>query len=195
MHACHAVGAQGCGCISNRELSDLARGKNSGLRRLTKQVMQSGFGHHVTSVLIGLCARIVVATTRWTTLGVAELEQNYLRAVRRVIVVMWHNRVVLMPFAWTFRDHQLTVLISDHRDRRLTGKILQAASVDCIRVPATAGVHSTPQHQNMLKTSTVREILRHVRKGRTISVVGDGPTGPRFHLKPSAIELVRLCKA
>ena len=173
----------------------LTAGKKSRVKHLTKQVIRSELGHSLASRLIGLCAQLVYRTTRWTRLGGQEFEERFLQNGRRVIVLMWHNRVVLLPFAWRFRNHQLTVLISDHRDGRLTSSILDAAGVDHIRVPATASVHSTPQLQTQLKTSTVREILRHVKMGRTISFVGDGPTGPRFVLKPSVIDLARLCKA
>ena len=190
-----AIGGKGRTPTQFVEMVVLAAGTKSRLKHLIKEMIQNEFGHRIASSLIGLCAKFVYRTSRWSCPGRNELEQNFLQNGRRVIALMWHNRVALMPFGWSYRNHQLTALISDHRDGRLTTSILDAAGVHHIRVPATTSTHSTPQRQTRLKASTVREILKQVEMGRTISFVGDGPTGPRFVLKPSVIDLARLCKA
>ena len=128
-------------------------------------------------------------------MGSDEGRIAFLEAGRRIHVLLWHNRVALMPFGWKFRDYPLTVLISDHRDGRLIARALDAAGVDHIRVPASALGPRTRFGHTMVKASTAREIRRESASGKTISVVGDGPTGPRFVLKPFVIDLARLCDA
>ena len=171
------------------------RRKRSFRSRFVMRLLQTAPAHRVASWLISRYAKFVVRTSRWTYMGLDEGRAAFLESGRRAHVLFWHNRVALMPFGWKFDDHPLTVLISDHRDGRLVSQVLDAAGVDHIRVPASAFGPRTRSGHMSLKLSTALEIRRQSAEGKTISVVGDGPTGPRFVLKPFVIDLARLCDA
>ncbi len=180
----------------SRQDSTIAPRRNRSVgSRFVKRVMQTAAAHRLASWLIAQYARFVVRTSRWTFIGSDEGRIAFLEAGRRVHVLLWHDRVVLMPFGWKFRDYPLTVLISDHRDGRMMSSVLDAAGVGQIRVPASALGARTRFGHVLLKASTARQIRRESASGKTISVIGDGPTGPRHVLKPFVIELARLCDA
>lgn len=164
-------------------------------KRISRRLLDNSIVHRFLSALIGYYAKFVFITSRWTYVGYEEGRKKYLEPGRRIVVLLWHNRVALMPLGWKYPDYPLTVLISDHRDGRLASGVLRQAGVGCIRVPTSARGDRTHEQHMAVRASTVREILRHVGEGRTISVVGDGPSGPRFRLKHSAIDLARICDA
>jgi hypothetical protein len=166
----------------------------SPVSRLVKALTRASAAHRVLSWLISRYARFVIATSRWTYIGIDTNLDAFLRAGRRAHVLLWHNRILLMPFAWRFPDFELTVLISDHRDGRLVARVLDAAGVNHMRVPASALGERNAFGHTALKAATAREIRRLSASGQTISVIGDGPTGPRFVLKPFVIDLARLCE-
>ncbi len=169
--------------------------KRSYASRLLTSILRTEIAHTMVSWLICQYARFVVATSCWTYMGVEENRSAILEAGRPVHVVLWHNRVLLMPLGWKFKDFQLTVLISDHRDGRLVVRLIDKAGVDHIRVPTSAIAERSRFGHTMVKAATARAIRAESASGKTISVIGDGPTGPRFHLKPFIIDLARLCDA
>lgn len=164
------------------------------MSRLLSRVMRNPAVHRVLGWSIAQYMRFVFHTTRWSHERIPDAVEH-LRAGRRVVIVLWHNRVAMMPFGWRWPEHPLTALISDHRDGRLLAEALSAAGVGHIRVPANQMGMRDNAEDLMLKLDTARSIRAAMNAGSTIGVVGDGPRGPRFRLKPAVLLLARMTNA
>ena len=94
----------------------------------------------------------------------------------RCILMLWHNRLAIVPFVLSryTPDILYAALVSASRD----GDILSSIILSCkngrtIRVP----------HQG--RYQALREIVRHVEERKQIVIITpDGPRGPRYELKP-----------
>jgi lysophospholipid acyltransferase (LPLAT)-like uncharacterized protein len=117
------------------------------------------------------------------TMRIEYRHADVLDRVRRehghYILAFWHSRFVLMPFAYP--GGRIVVLVSRHRDGRMTGEILRRFGLECAWGSSTAG-----------GAGALRDILRRVRAGYDVGVTPDGPRGPRRRAKPGVVATARL---
>jgi lysophospholipid acyltransferase (LPLAT)-like uncharacterized protein len=99
-----------------------------------------------------------------------------------VIYVVWHDRLLLLPYLYGHRGSR--VLASRSRDGELVARWIRRFGLEPVRGSSTRG-----------GGEALRLLTRALRSGHEVVVVPDGPKGPREVLKPGVIALARLTGA
>ena len=132
--------------------------------------------------------RALGATLRMAVHGLEHV-QPFWASPRPVIYVVWHGRVLLMPWinAWLRRHHEgrgATVLVSLSRDGALAAVYARCFGLAVVRGSSSRG-----------GGAAVRVLAERLRKGEDVALVPDGPRGPRRQLQPGAVVLAALTRA
>jgi lysophospholipid acyltransferase (LPLAT)-like uncharacterized protein len=99
-----------------------------------------------------------------------------------VIYVVWHGRILLLPYLYGHRGAH--VLTSRSRDGELVARWIRGFGLEPVRGSSSRG-----------GGAALRELTRALRAGGEVVVVPDGPRGPREVLKPGVLALARLSGA
>jgi lysophospholipid acyltransferase (LPLAT)-like uncharacterized protein len=121
--------------------------------------------------------RVWAKTSRITVLG----EEGYRKAKeegRPIILIIWHNRLLLVPYF--FRKRGITGLVSPSGDGEI---IAQIGLRWGFRVVRGSGSHS------MVRPWI--EMKQDLKKGGELIIIPDGPRGPDRRLKPGALKLAQ----
>lgn len=129
--------------------------------------------------LLGMLAlaalRFLGLTTRMSFHNMEVLEDNWRRG-RPMVLVAWHGRVIMLPFA--YRGPGVCVMNSTHRDGQIISRAISRFGI------GIAGGSST--RRAVAGTLGLARALRH---GNDIALVPDGPRGPAGVAKPGAVAL------
>ena len=123
----------------------------------------------------------ILATCRYRAHG----EENLRRLTEGnmpVIFALWHGR--LLPCTYHHRNQGIVTLISQHRDGEYIARIVQRWGYTAVRGSSTRG-----------GSPAFRQLLRHLRAGRSLAITPDGPQGPRERMKPGPLLLAQLSGA
>lgn len=133
----------------------------------------------VIAPITGLIGYFVIlllrSTIRFQTAGFSHFSER--KASRKNLVVcLWHNQLLFMPFMWSGRWGGAYAIVSRSRDGERIAAILRFFGIGTIRGSSTRG-----------GTSVLRQILA-MTKSRESSffVTPDGPMGPPFKVKDGA---------
>ncbi len=151
------------------------------MRGLLRRILRHPALHPLRCHLLSLYIRLVFHSSRWDYIGFDSRDALY-DSPAPCVIILWHNRLAMMPYAWDTRRRKLTVIGSGHRDGRLALGIMKHFGVDGI-VSAEQGGGS------------VRMALRKLRGGGAIGITPDGPRGPALEIKPGADLLCRISGA
>lgn len=99
-----------------------------------------------------------------------------------VIYVVWHARLLLMPYLYRGRD--LTALISRSQDGEMLARLVRRFGFLPVRGSSARG-----------GAAGLRSLLRALAKGHSVVLVPDGPRGPSETVKPGVVVLARLSGA
>jgi len=138
--------------------------------------------------LAALVVRLLATTLSLTTRGIEDVSPLW-KGGRPLIYVVWHERVLLMPWisAWLRRTQgapTVTALASHSRDGELASGYARRFGLEVVRGSSSRG-----------GAVAVRTLARTLFGGRHIALVPDGPRGPRHRLQPGAIALAALTGA
>jgi len=95
-----------------------------------------------------------------------------------LIFTFWHGR--LLPLSWAYRNHNIQVLASEHRDGDLLARTIKFLGFGNVRGSSTRG-----------GTRAIREMVQAIHEGYDVGITVDGPVGPRYVVKPGPIEVAR----
>ncbi len=112
-------------------------------------------------------------------------EEGYRRAKaagRPIILVIWHNRLMLAPFF--FRKRRIAALVSPSKDGEIIAQIAQGWR---FRIVRGSGSHAMAR--------AWVEMKRDLKKGAELIIIPDGPKGPDRKLKPGALKLAQETNA
>ncbi|MGR3341710.1 MAG: lysophospholipid acyltransferase family protein [Paracoccaceae bacterium] len=163
-------------------MADTAEVKLS-LRQRLDRIVQSGSAHRLLVWISSSYLGFVYRTTQWNSLGFEEFVQS-LNDGTPVILVTWHGRLSMMPYAWDWKTWQFTVLGFDHPAAKVMGDTARKR-----------GIHLLPLSRKSSNTGVLRHAVKAYRAGQCIGVTPDGPMGPHMVMKPGAVELAALCGA
>ncbi len=124
-----------------------------------------------------LFLRVWAKSSRIAVLG----ENEYLRAKeegRPIILIIWHNRLMLAPFF--FRKREIAALVSPSKDGEIIAQIAQGWR---FRIVRGSGSHS------MVRAWI--EMKQDLKKGGELIIIPDGPRGPDRQLKPGALKMAQ----
>jgi lysophospholipid acyltransferase (LPLAT)-like uncharacterized protein len=96
-----------------------------------------------------------------------------------VIVAFWHDRLILLPFAYR-GPKGMRALISSSRDGELIARTVAKLGLGAIRGSSTRG-----------GTEALAALLASLQDGYDVGITPDGPRGPRHVLKAGVVELAR----
>ena len=152
-----------------------------------KQVFKSDAAKGLVCWLVSLGLRLVHLTGRWTVEG-DEAARALWRDKKPFILCFWHNRLLMMPFAWNppwgaggKKGAPINMLISAHQDGQLIA-----------RTVGHFGIATIAGSDNRNTTSAMRAMVRAVRAGQWIGITPDSPPGPRMRAKNGVAALARL---
>jgi len=131
--------------------------------------------------LIAAALRLLYATVRLEYVSGDALLDRWSRG-ERTIVTFWHNRVLMMPRAYTGR--KMCIMNSHSRDGEIATRALARFGIDSVRGSASQG-----------GAAGFMRLVNAFRRGSDLAVVPDGPRGPRYTVKAGVIHLARLTGA
>lgn len=123
----------------------------------------------VQSFFAGLIEKLVRRAYRrssWDRIGFEPLEES-LRQGEPVIVVLWHQRLMMSPYLFPVELGPIFTLTSAARAGRMAGLFQTRFGME------TVAMNSRQRHVAMS-----REILGKIRQGYSIGIAADGPRGP-----------------
>jgi hypothetical protein len=126
----------------------------------------------------GAFIRALGATWRYRVHGREHLEEAR-RIHPQVVYAFWHGR--LLPLAYLHRDENSRVVASEHHDGELLARTIRFLGLGHVKGSSTRG-----------GTKAILALADSVRDGYNAALTVDGPRGPRFQVKPGAIEVAKL---
>ncbi len=123
----------------------------------------------VQSFVAGLIERYVrraFRRSKWDRIGFEPLEAS-LRANEPVIVVLWHQRLMMSPYLFPTNLGKIFSLTSEARAGQLAGLF-----------QTKFGFETVAMSTNRRHVAMSREILGKMREGYSIGIAADGPSGP-----------------
>lgn len=134
-------------------------------RWLRKRLFKTHFVQSSLSALLALYLWI----THWRLkIYDAAHVKPYWTQKKPIIVVFWHNRMALAPFAWQ-SALPFSMLISLHADGALIARVIGWFGLGSLRVQENARLNA---------------LVRQIRKGHSVGITPDGPEGPAEQAKP-----------
>jgi len=147
--------------------------------RVGKRILKSDSVRRFLCWLISLYLRVVYNTSRWR-----HSEEEYLKPLvdkgEPFIIALWHNRVVMMPYAWR-KPKPISIFTSDHRDGRLVAYTM-----------GWFGFNAVFGSTQRTELKTIRRIVRSLKSGTLLGITPDGPRGPRMRLKSGVVAMAKL---
>ncbi len=131
------------------------------------------FGH--------LAVLILGATWRLRVTGFDGAE-SYMRARKPLVMVTWHGR--LIGSTYHCRKRNVVAMISQHRDGELVSQVVEKIGYETVRGSSTRG-----------GSAAALSMIDKVRAGQTAAMIGDGPRGPIYKLKPGAAYIALMSGA
>ena len=128
--------------------------------------------------LIYLAVRALFATMQINVIG-REIPRPFHDREEGVIVVFWHNRLLMCPFAYEGKD--MNVLISSHGDGELIANTMKRFGFNTVRGSSSKG-----------GVEAMRELVRLVRKNSDLAITPDGPRGPAEVVKQGVAHVARV---
>ena len=132
--------------------------------------------------------RLVGVTWRVKVVGAREVERCW-REGRPVIYIVWHGRILLVP--WLNQRLRRTrgartplVLASRSRDGELVARYVKHFGLSVVRGSSSRG-----------GGAALRALVAAIRDGVDVAIVPDGPRGPREQLQPGVVALAALTGA
>lgn len=138
-----------------------------------KPRLVAGAGGGLLSALLDTC--------RVEQKGTDNFERFH-REGRPVVFVLWHGR--LLPCTYWNRHQELVTLVSQHRDGEYIARIVERWGYTAVRGSSSRR-----------GAGALRELVRHVRGGRSLAITPDGPRGPRQKIKAGALLAAQLSGA
>ncbi len=133
---------------------------------LRKKIADSPRVQSFFAQLIEKLVRRAYGKSQWQRVGFEPMEAS-LRDGEPVIVVLWHQRLMMSPYLFPTELGDIATLTSAARAGRMAGLFQSRFGMRTIAMSS---------HQRHVAMS--REILGRIREGCSIGIAADGPRGP-----------------
>ncbi|HEV7590515.1 MAG TPA: lysophospholipid acyltransferase family protein [Longimicrobium sp.] len=141
--------------------------------RPSEQTTELRAHQDVVAALGSVALNALMSTCRYQREGVEHYDQFW-RQGKPVIFTLWHGR--LLPCTHFHRQQGVVTLISQHRDGEYITRVVRRWGFTAVRGSTTRG-----------GLDALRELIQHVRAGRSLAITPDGPKGPREKMKPGPV--------
>lgn len=132
----------------------------------------------VLPALIYRIVRLLYASMRIRVVG-GEIPRQFHDRGEGVIVVFWHNRLLMCPFAYMGKD--MNVLVSRHGDGEIMVNAMKGFGFRPVRGSSSKG-----------GAEALRELVRLVFNNSDLGITPDGPRGPREVVKQGVAHVARI---
>ena len=143
---------------------------------MIKKFFQNKYIQNLVGFLISLYIKICFNTSLWYVRNNKELE-NHIEKNSKIIVIFWHNRLLMAPFCWNYNNN-FKMLISSHRDGRIIS-----------RAVSHLGIETIQGSSNKNKISSAKQIINELNQKNIIGITPDGPRGPNQKIKEGLISM------
>ncbi|SFM75127.1 lysophospholipid acyltransferase family protein [Shimia aestuarii] len=133
---------------------------------LRKKIANSPRVQNFVAARIEAMVRRAHRRSTWQRIGFEPMEES-LRAGEPVIVVLWHQRLMMSPYLFPTDLGRIFTLTSNARAGRMAGLFQTRFGME------TVAMSSNRRHVTMS-----RKILGKIREGYSIGIAADGPNGP-----------------
>lgn len=130
--------------------------------------------------------RLAWMSGRWSVHGPQSHSQKW-DAEEPFILSFWHGRILMMPKAWR-SGVPVHMLISQHLDGELITQVVKPLGISTIRGSTAKRGRAADKGGS----TALREILKTLKKGESIGITPDGPSGPRMRASDGVITIARL---
>jgi len=142
----------------------------------------------ILPLLAASLVRVLGASLRVRVVGSGEMVPLW-RARSAVIYVVWHGRILLVPWLnarlrKTHGARSPVVLTSRSRDGELMARYVRCFGVAVVRGSSSGGGNVG-----------LRRLVTAVRRGTDVAIVPDGPRGPREQVHAGVVMLAALTGA
>jgi hypothetical protein len=144
------------------------------IKKYLKKLGRTAFMLNLIGWLAYCYAWLVGKTGKFEIHGQTEFEQ-LIAENDGGIFVTWHGRALMLPFFWR-NTRLMKALVSPHADGRIIARLLKGFHILSID-------GSTDKNAR----SAALDIVRELEKGTVVSLISDGPRGPRMRLNKSVI--------
>jgi len=110
---------------------------------------------------------------------VEEQADFYQRQGKGVIIIFWHDQLLLM--AKSFPGRKAKILISSSKDGEIIAKTMRYFGLQAVRGSSTRGGNAA-----------LREMIALAESPFDLVITPDGPKGPRHQIKPGVVRLARV---
>jgi lysophospholipid acyltransferase (LPLAT)-like uncharacterized protein len=135
--------------------------------------MASDFRYNAAGFTGRTLLNALFATARYTEHN-GEWVAERMRARQPIVFLLWHGR--LLPLAHYHRGRHYVTMISQSEDGEYISRIVEGWDYGVVRGSSSRG-----------GTGGLRELIRHLRAGRSLAITPDGPRGPFQKMKPGAL--------
>ncbi len=127
--------------------------------------------------IIAFVVRLLNMTYRFEISGIENIRQ-FTDKNQSILISLWHGRSFVLPYFWlkNFRNKSGAAVFSDHKDGRLMQEI-------CAQFGVKPIVGSSKKKGAMAGLG----IIRALKKGTSVAMTPDGPTGPRMRLTTDSL--------
>ena len=143
---------------------------------MIKKFLQNEYIQSLAGFLISLYIKICYHTSLWYVKNNKILE-DYIEKNSKIIVIFWHNRLLMAPFCWNYNNN-FKMLISSHRDGRIIS-----------RAVSHLGIETIQGSSNKNKISSAKQIINELNQKNIIGITPDGPRGPNQKIKEGLISM------
>jgi len=144
----------------------ISRAKEDNRLSLRKKIADSHSFNNAIEGLITAYVKFSYRSSRWTRSGFEAMEK-VVKSGEPVIVVLWHQRLIMSPYLFDASLGRICTLTSAARAGRLAGKVQERMGFDTI-----------PMSSHKRHVALSREVLRRIKSGSSVGIAADGPRGP-----------------
>ena len=145
----------------------LRRGQKRTIRlSLRRKIADSNAFNNAVEGLITAYVKFCYRSSRWTRSGFEPMEA-LVESGAPVIMVLWHQRLIMSPYLFDCSKGRICTLTSAARAGRLAGKVQERMGFDTI-----------PMSSSKRHVALSREVLRRIKSGSSVGIAADGPRGP-----------------
>jgi len=145
------------------------------LKHLLKAIGRSNF---VLSVIayVGYVYSLLVGKTGQFDESCMDEFKKVIEENHGVIMVSWHGRALMLPYLGRNMPRPVKALVSPHADGAIIGKILKRYDI-----------YPIDGSSDRRAVGAAMEIIEELKGGATVTLISDGPRGPRMRLNKSVI--------
>ena len=143
---------------------------------MIKKFLQNELIQNIIGFLISLYIKVCFHTSLWYVRNNKSIE-SHIKKKSKIIVIFWHNRLLMAPFCWAYKNN-FKMLISSHRDGRIISSAVSYLGIDTIEGSS-----------NKNKITSAKQIINELNQKNIIGITPDGPRGPNQKIKEGLISM------